>query len=113
MKFILGETNIRCRDLEKSRKFYEEVLGFQFDEIESGCVRLSQGERRILLMPLEEGEPPRVTFDVSTPSLSDAKERFQSAGHSVQEQEYQGSCFLVVQDPDGLEIEVLEQSSAH
>jgi catechol 2,3-dioxygenase-like lactoylglutathione lyase family enzyme len=109
MKITIGENNIRCSDLEKSRNFYEKILGFEFVENESGCVRLKLGDKYLLLMPIESGETPKVTFDFMTDSVDLLKEKLNSAGFSTEDRKYQDYNFFTVKDPDGLEFEVIEQ----
>ena len=64
MTLKIGELNLRCKDVEKSLNFYQQALGFELVEREGDCARIQLDDRQLLLMPLQEGESPGVSFDL-------------------------------------------------
>ena len=105
----MGEYNFKCRDVSESQKFYQEILGFKFVETEGDCVRLELSDKRILLMPLDKNEEPRITFDLMTDSVPEAKKKLEAAGYKTEDRKYEDWKFFAVKDPNGLEIEIIDE----
>jgi len=51
MKFSVGEINIVCTALDRSLRFYRNVIGCSVVEEEAGAVRLQLGDKHLLLLP--------------------------------------------------------------
>ena len=114
--FEPGETNVVCTDLERSAQFYRDTLGFRFVEEEDGAMRLDVGGRSFLLLPFaerEDAEPygSRATFsiDLMVDDLGAASERLRAAGARFDREWAAGARSVIVRDPDGLVIEVIER----
>jgi len=117
MIFTPGECNIICSDLSKSRKFYEDILGFEFVENDSGAVRLSLGNRFFLLLPIASEKRPSAKY-CSLPEISldlqvkDAKAAFEYLQNKdveiVQELDEEESWFVIA-DPDGNHWEIVQE----
>lgn len=86
---FLRHLALRCRDVEVSRRFYEEVIGFHFTGYrgEGTAVDLSDGTSNITLLPhgdqprpvLEEGEE-YIHFGVLVDDLEAAWKRMKAWG---------------------------------
>jgi catechol 2,3-dioxygenase-like lactoylglutathione lyase family enzyme len=113
--FRPGETNIICRDLDRSLHFYVDVLGFSELGREMGCVHLSLGSRRFLLMPWakEDREPapylrePGFSVDLEVDDLDAAQTWLESHGITAYRGENYSDGLFVIQDPDGNCWEIL------
>jgi catechol 2,3-dioxygenase-like lactoylglutathione lyase family enzyme len=110
----LGVLAVYATDLDRSRKFYEEVLGFEFSGDMSPGVLLKAGD---LSLYLEAGRTPstapgleRSTLSacLATSSVRAAWDRLQAAGvRVVEEYILHGESFAMfrVADPDGNVLE--------
>ncbi|KAA3599380.1 MAG: VOC family protein [Calditrichaeota bacterium] len=118
MNFKLGEFNIVCKDLEKSLHFYQEILGFEFVEKDSGAMRLKFGGNYFLLLPFAKNENiktpycenPTFSFDILVDEISEAKKYFLSKGVTIEDEETEISESFWIRDPDNLVIEVVSSS---
>ncbi len=118
MKFRFGEFNIVCKDLEKSLHFYQEILGFEFVEKDSGAIRLKFGANYFLLLPFAKNEnvkspyceKPSFSFDILTDEISEAKKYFISKGVIIEDEETEENESFWIRDPDNLVIEVVSSS---
>ncbi|MGB3716578.1 MAG: VOC family protein [Candidatus Promineifilaceae bacterium] len=79
--FTPGETNIICTNLERSLRFYRDVLGFTVDEREGpAAVHMHCADRPFLLLavaksPLAEVaycEAPALSFDLLVGDIEEA-----------------------------------------
>lgn len=118
MEFKFGEFNIVCRDLEKSLQFYQDILGFEFVEKDSGAIRLKFCGNYFLLLPFAKNEndespyctKPTFSFDILVNELSEAKEYFLSNGVKVEDENTDKNVSFWIRDPDNLVIEVISDS---
>lgn len=62
MKFTPGEINIICTNLEQSRHFYCEILGFEKVSEEDGAVHLQCHGRQYLLLPVAQQPSSSATY---------------------------------------------------
>ena len=111
----IGEINIICSDLERSLKFYTEVLGFTIREYEDGAVHLEGASQAFLLLPIAQpvddhpryGSVPTISFDLFTDNLDAAVAHFKAHNVSIITDWQPGGNACFIRDPDGLVIEVL------
>lgn len=117
MQFTPGESNIICSDLARSRKFYEEILGFKFVEEDSGAVRLSLGKSYYLLLPVatEKKAPspycakPEISLDLQVKDAKAAYEYLQSKGVEIVQELDEEKSWFVIADPDGNHLEIVKE----
>jgi len=109
MKLKIGEGLIKVKDMDESRKFYEDVLGFEFVEQEGDCFRIKLNDHKLLLMPVEADQAPRVGFDFMTDSVAGIKDRLHTAGFKTEDQEYGDWKCFTVNDPNGIEFQIIEE----
>ncbi|MCA8939908.1 MAG: VOC family protein [Planctomycetes bacterium] len=111
----VGEINIICRDLEVSRAFYCDMLGFEALEYEGPeALHCRCSNARLLLLAVAKEAAPAaaychhacVSFDIITPDLAALVERLKASGATFA-QEFNGSCAFVY-DPDGNVVEMLQ-----
>jgi predicted enzyme related to lactoylglutathione lyase len=110
-------------DLEKSRRFYAEILGFRIDSAEpGGYTRLSFGEAEIALNPISripKGHPSRQQpgdpvgrgheIDLVVEDIEGLYEKVRTAGGQIAEPltvRPWGSRDFCMQDPDGNYIRI-------
>ncbi len=102
---------LRCRDIDVSREFYEQ-LGLEFEQEQhgSGPVHYAAVFEGMVfeLYPLKEGEPAdlsRLGFAVNLET--DLRESLEDAGIAILSQyEVDQEPVFVVEDPDGRKVEV-------
>ena len=119
MQFRIGEVNIVCTDLERSLRFYRDVLGFKEVEREGSGLRMRCGDRIFLLIPMarataEANEyPADATFsvDLLVDDIEEAVRHLKS--HGVHFDLEPGLChtYAIIRDPDGLVLEVIPEDS--
>jgi catechol 2,3-dioxygenase-like lactoylglutathione lyase family enzyme len=89
LTFKPGETNIICLDLERSLRFYRDILGFQVVEHEgSAAVHMRCAEQPFLLLavaksPINEVEyceVPAISFDLLVRDIKEAVSYFENHG---------------------------------
>jgi len=105
---------LRCRDIEVSREFYEQ-LGFEFEREQHGPGPVHYAavfEGMVFeLYPLKEGEPAdrsRLGFAVNLET--DLRESLDDAGIViVSHYEVDQELVFVVEDPDGRKVEVRQR----
>lgn len=111
--FKVGETNIICTNLERSRTFYETILGFKFVEEDQGAVRLKCDNQYFLLLPFatqkrKEAEYcsiAEVSFDLRTDKLQETYAYLVSKDVYIASEPNEVSFHIC--DPDGLYIEIV------
>lgn len=101
-----------CTDLDRSRRFYEDVLGATLDPRDGyGCAWYRFGEWYVTLMP-NAAEPSPSSFPahamtilwLEVDDLEAAEQHF--ARHQVRVVRPSDGQFMMIADPDGLMIEV-------
>lgn len=115
MRFRIGETNIICTDLERSLRFYRDLLGFEVLEAEGPAWHLACDGRKFLLLGVAERSREPVPYcqtaefslDLLVEDLDQAKRRCEAAGvRFVAGFEPSASRFFI-HDPDGLVLEII------
>ncbi len=115
MEFSVGEINIICTALDRSLRFYRDVIGCNFVEEEAGAVRLELGGRHLLLLPFAKTvamadaycSRAEITFDLLVEDLARAAGNFEAHGVEFEKVWEEGAPSFVIRDPDGLRIEVV------
>ncbi len=118
MRFSIGEINVICTDVDKSLRFYRDVLGFEPVEEEGPARRLKYGSTYVLLLPVAgaSGPPepycsvPTFSFDLLVDDIEAAYNYLEGKGVEFEEPLERGSRRFFVRDPDGLVLEVIEES---
>ena len=116
MEFSVGEINIVCTDLDRSLRFYRDVIGCRCVEEDAGAVRLESGGRHLLLLPFAKTTAAKdsycsraeITFDLSVKDIAEAARHFETQGVEFEKMWEEGAPSFVIRDPDGLRIEVVE-----
>ena len=120
MRCRIGEINIICTDLERSLRFYHDLLGFELLEPEGPAYHLQCGGHRFLLLGVAERghdrqaycERAEFSLDLLVEDLADAKQRFEEAGVDfVTEYEPSADRFFI-RDPDGLVLEIIQATDS-
>ncbi len=120
MKFSVGEINVIVTDLERSLRFYRDVLGFEVLGKEGDGYHLLSADTQVLLLGVakeEGGRPPycvapSISFDVVVENIAEAVRHL--AGHDVDfESRWKpGDDSVFIRDPDGLVLEVIQADAA-
>jgi len=115
--FRPGEINIVCTDLAASLRFYCDVLGFVEVEREDEAVRLRCEDRHYLLLPFAS-QPrsqqayvaaPEFSFDLLVDDLESAAAYLEEQGVVFEKAYTLGARSVIIRDPDGLVIEVIDE----
>lgn len=115
MEFATGELNVICTDVDKSLRFYRDVLGLKEVEREGKAVRLRSKTLFVLLLP-EADRATRLQLYPSIPtfSLDLMVEDLQAAYVYLKESKVKidlpvdfDEGYFVIRDPDGLPLEVI------
>jgi len=117
MRFEMGEVNVLCASRERSVAFYVGVLGFRFEEEERGAVRLTNGDRRLLLLPVANdllevhpyGLQPTISFDLLVDDIEAAHAHLIANNVAIEAPPTKERRYLFCRDPDGLVIEIVER----
>lgn len=118
VEFRPGEINIVCTSLDASLRFYVEALGFDEGEHEDEAVRLHCGNQSFLLLPFaRQARPqlpyilsPEFSFDLLVDDLEAASKHLEEHGVYFDEPYRDGANSLIIRDPDGMIIEVIQAS---
>lgn len=118
----VGHLVLRCKDVARSRRFFEDVLGFPVvAQNERGMVFFStdveDNHHQLALMPAKEGAPmphpdqvgmQHVSFELgSFAELQEAYQRFKEKGVDIAYTTFHGiSKSVYFRDPDGNMLEV-------
>jgi catechol 2,3-dioxygenase-like lactoylglutathione lyase family enzyme len=114
----IGEINVICTDLARSRDFYCSLLGFEAVEEEGGCaLHCRLGSHRLLLLAVAGRGAERkpycesacLSFDLITDDLAGTCSRLKVAGVNF-EREPDGRM-AVVRDPDGNCLEIVQSGA--
>lgn len=119
MKFIFA--TIHVKDLERSIRFYEDVIGLKTVRRFPGgpdmeIAFLADGPAEIELIcnknntPLKYGEYPSLGFEVD--DLNEAMEKMKSQNIEIVSGPVQpnpATRFFFINDPDGVSLEIIEQ----
>jgi catechol 2,3-dioxygenase-like lactoylglutathione lyase family enzyme len=118
VKFNPGEINIICTDLERSRKFYCDILGFEVIVREgNSALHLRCGERPFLLLAVA-GSPsttvpyctvPAVSFDLNVADIEETVAYLRDHNVVFESDWQPGDSYVFIRDPDGLVIEIVEE----
>jgi catechol 2,3-dioxygenase-like lactoylglutathione lyase family enzyme len=116
--FTPVETNIICTDLERSLRFYRDVLGFTVDEREGpAAVHMHCVGRPFLLLavaispPMEVAycEVPVISFDLLVGDIEEAVSHFNDHGVQFESPWSKEDSHVFIKDPDGLVIEIIRE----
>jgi len=118
LTFTSGETNIICLDLERSLRFYRDMLGFQVVEHEGpAAVHIRCADRPFLLLtvaksPINEVEYceiPAISFDLLVKDIEEVVNYFQDHGVEFESPWSEKNPYVFIKDPDGLVIEIVQK----
>ena len=117
MKFYDGETNIICSNLENSLGFYRDILGFELIEKDSEALRLKCGNSYYLLLPLAKQKKERSPYcsiaefsiDLKVDDLKQAIQYLKENQVEFENDPAADDLFIVIRDPDGMVIEVIQK----
>ena len=117
---IIGEINIICTDLNRSLRFYHDILGFEVLEKEGEAIHLKCGNTRFLLLPIAGstrsyqpyGQSPEISVDLLVDDLSKMAAHLQANDVVFASAWEAGKRSVVIRDPDGLVFEVIQKSPA-
>lgn len=107
-----------CTDVDRSLRFYRDILGFEPVEEEGPARRLKCGSTCILLLPVAgaAGPPepycsvPTFSFDLLVNDIEAAYNYCKERGVEFESEREEGSGRFFIRDPDGLVLEVIEES---
>ncbi|MGQ0814011.1 MAG: VOC family protein [Gemmatimonadota bacterium] len=111
----IGGVHLRVSDIERSRAFYQEVLGFDVIEAEAGRVKLGVGSKELIELQSGAADPLRGArlglyhFAILLPdraSLGQCLEHLSRPGIKLGAADHLVSEALYLSDPDGLGIEI-------
>ena len=115
---------LACRDVERSRAFYEQLLGLAPTKVRPGYVKFEVTEPPLNLTLNHADDPPRqqtpAHFGIQVKSTAEVLERqvgMQAAGFGSKTEEAVGCCFAIQDkvwfaDPDGNAWEVFVVTEA-
>jgi catechol 2,3-dioxygenase len=112
----VGEINVICTELDRSLRFYRDVLGFEVVEMEGAACHLACGAARLLLLPFAR-EPrtisaycssPEFSIDLMVEDVAVAHDHLRSQGVIFASDWQAGKESFFIRDPDGLVFEVIQ-----
>ena len=116
MKLAVNLLVLRCKDIEVTRRFYEQLgLAFVEEKHRSGPQHYSweSGGFVLELYPAAEGQAPdNVRIGFSTPLLADLAGNLRhNADVNILKQPHASAdrLMMLLQDPDGRKVEVSQQ----
>ena len=119
MDFEPAAVNVICSDLERSVRFYRDVLGFRAGERGERFAHLHAGDRTFTLLAFAQPRPepwtyctqPEISVDLICDDVDAAVARFR-ANDIVFVGPYEpGSGRVFIRDPDGLVLEVVQRGA--
>lgn len=116
MQFTPGEINIICTDLQRSLRFYCDLLGFTAQTDEDGFYHLHCGNHQYLLLPVAKpadstppyGSVPQFSLDLLVDDLEAAYRLCQQQDVVFAKEWTEGAVMFVIRDPDGLPWEIIQ-----
>lgn len=120
MRCRVGEINIICTDLERSLRFYRDVLGFEVLEREGPGWHLACDGRKFLLLGVADGrrDPAaycrfaEISLDLLVENLDEARRQCESAGVAFVSEFEPSTDRFFIRDPDGLVLEVIRTAQS-
>lgn len=120
MQFDTGELNVICTDVEKSLKFYRDVLGLKEVEREDEAIRLRSKTLFVLLLPhadranrvIPYPTVPTFSLDLMVEDLQEAYVYLKEAKVKIDLPVDFEDGYFVIRDPDGLPLEVIGMGAA-
>jgi len=115
MKFTPGEINIVCTDVEVTRQFYVDILGFSEIQDNEGYYHLICGDRQYLLLPDAKakgastfyGDHAVISMDLNVDDLEEAYNYLKLKGVVFESHYTPDKEYFVIRDPDGLFWEIV------
>jgi catechol 2,3-dioxygenase len=112
----VGEINIICTDLERSLRFYRDVLGFAVLNAEGPAWHLTCGETKFLLLGVAQRGHDRLPYcqmadfsiDLMVPNLDEARRHLSAAGVEFISETAPSPSRFFIRDPDGLALEIIQ-----
>jgi catechol 2,3-dioxygenase len=114
----VGEINIICTELDRSLRFYRDVLGFEVLGAEGPAYHLACGGTRFLLLGVARRSREALPYcqvadfsiDLLVPDLDEARRHMQAAGVETIFEPSPSSTRFFIRDPDGLVIELIRDT---
>ena len=115
MKPHLGEINIICTDLDRSLRFYRDVVGFEAVEQEGPAWHMRFDGVGFLLLAVATRErsrepyasAPEISIDILVDDLVEARRHFERHGVEIVLDPPPNDRRFFVRDPDGNVVEVI------
>jgi catechol 2,3-dioxygenase-like lactoylglutathione lyase family enzyme len=112
----VGEINIICTDLERSIKFYRDVLGFEVREQEPLACHMRCGQTDFLLLAIAQSKPPNLPYgqtpgfsiDLMVDDLAAVVAHFKAQQVEFVSEWAANEKRVFIRDPDGLVFEVIQ-----
>jgi catechol 2,3-dioxygenase len=112
----IGEINIICTDLDRSVRFYQDVLGFEVLEQENRACHMRCGQTRFLLLAIAQSKPPRPPYgqtpefsiDLMVGDLAGVVVYFKAHRVEFVAEWVANEKRAFIRDPDGLVFEVIQ-----
>lgn len=112
----IGEINIICTDLDRSIKFYRDVLGFEVLEQEDVACHMRCGQTRFLLLAIAQSKPPRLPYgqtpefsiDLMVDDLAEVVSYLKTHQVEIVSELAANEKRAFIRDPDGLVFEVIQ-----
>ena len=116
MKFLAGEINIICTNVDNSLRFYRDVLGFTPTQDEDGFYHMQFDGRQYLLLPIAKvkfvesdyASIAQVSMDLNVDDIETAYQYFLSHDVEFAIKWGSGRSMFVICDPDGLHWEIVQ-----
>jgi len=112
----IGEINVICIDLDRSVRFYRDILGFEVLEQEYGACHMHCGQTRFLLLAIAQSKPPRLPYgqtpefsiDLMVDDLAEVVAYFKAHQVEFVAEWAANEKRAFIRDPDGLVFEVIQ-----
>lgn len=113
----IGEINIICTDLDRSIKFYRDVLGFEVLEQDDIACHIRCGQTRFLLLAMAQsessrlpyGQTPEFSIDLMVNDLAEAVHYLKAHQVEFVSEWAENEKRVFIRDPDGLVFEVIQR----
>jgi catechol 2,3-dioxygenase-like lactoylglutathione lyase family enzyme len=118
MQFEVGEINVVCTDLERSLRFYCDVLGFTPLDPEGPARHMECGNVKFLLLAAAENSRhaapycavPGFSIDLIVDDLESAELLCRNHGVEFVSEFPANQDRFMIRDPDGLVLEILRRN---